>query len=332
MSHKEKEPVPEQDRFQDGHDAQAAVAAEVADTPQVVPDPTMGATVPSVPVAGRKRETLYFAARNRKVVGALVVVLGLLLLGLLGPLFLDHGVTDYVGPPQQGPSSEYWFGTTMFGQDVYAQFVAGLRSTYMVGLLGGGVAAIVGMTIGFVAGYRGGWIDELLNMLTNIVLVIPGFVVLIVINAYLGVRSVPAQALYIGLFSWPWVARAVRAQTLSLRSRDFVDLAKLSGVPTRQIIRREVAPNMYSYLFMTFVLLFGGSILTAAALDFIGLGPTNAMSLGLMMNQAVQWSALHLGMWWWFIPPGVGITAIVGALYIMNVGLDEVFNPKLRET
>lgn len=282
--------------------------------------------------AGTRFETLYFALRNRKVIGGLVVIIGLLLLGLIGPLVIDHNPTDYVGPPQQSPSGEFWFGTTMFGQDVFVQFVAGLRSTYIVGALGALVAGAIGMTIGFVAGFRGGWIDELLNMLTNIVLVIPGFVVLIVLNAYLGVRSVPLQALYIGAFSWPWVARAVRAQTLSLRSREFVDLARLSGVPTGRIIRREVAPNMYSYLFMTFVLLFGGSILTAAALDFIGLGPTNAMSLGLMMNQAVQWSALHLGMWWWFVPPGVGITAIVGALYIMNVGLDEVFNPKLRET
>ena len=297
-----------------------------------VPDAeTDHAPVGGAVLSGRTRETLYFAFRNPKVIGALIVVFGLLLLGLIGPSLFDYGPTDYIGAPQLAPSSEFWFGTTMFGQDVFLQFVAGLRSTFVVGLLGGAVAGAIGMAVGFVAGYRGGWIDELLSMLTNVVLVIPGFVVLIIINAYLGVRSVPMQALYIGLFSWPWVARAVRAQTFSLRSRDFVDLAKLSGLPTRTIIRREVAPNMYSYLFMTFVLLFGGSILTAAALDFIGLGPTNAISLGLMMNHAMQWSALYLGLWWWFIPPGVGITAIVGALYIMNVGLDEVFNPKLRE-
>ncbi|MDR7383855.1 ABC transporter permease [Promicromonospora iranensis] len=305
----------------------AAPGAEAGETP--------GVTGP-VASGGRKaqgdvRETLYFALRNPKVLIGLVVVLGFLLLGLLGPLFLRHAPMDYAGPPMAPPSADFPFGTTTFGQDVFAQFVAGLRSTFLVGLLGGGVAAVIGMTIGFVAGYRGGLIDELLNMLTNVVLVIPGFVVLIIINAYLGVRSVPMQALYIGIFTWPWVARAVRSQTLSLRSRDFIDLARLSGVGVGTILRREVAPNMYSYLFMTFVLLFGGSILTAASLDFIGLGPTNAMSLGLMMNQAVQWSALHLGLWWWFIPPGLGITLIVGSLYIMNVGLDEVFNPKLRE-
>jgi len=294
-----------------------------------------GATSGAVPggrkLGGDARETLYFALRNPKVVIGMVVVLGFVVLGLVGPAFLRYAPMDYAGPPMAPPSAEFPFGTTTFGQDVFAQFVAGLRSTFLVGLLGGGVAAVIGMTIGFVAGYRGGLVDELLNMLTNVVLVIPGFVVLIIINAYLGVRSVPMQALYIGVFSWPWVARAVRSQTLSLRSRDFIDLARLSGVGVGTILRREVAPNMYSYLFMTFVLLFGGSILTAASLDFIGLGPTNAMSLGLMMNQAVQWSALHLGLWWWFVPPGLGITLIVGSLYIMNVGLDEVFNPKLRE-
>jgi len=295
-----------------------------------VPEPATAAAVPTR-LPGHRNELLYFALRNPKVVGAVVVITVLAVLGVVGPMLADHGPNEYAGPTMQPPSAEFWFGTTMFGQDVWVQFVAGLRSTFLVGILGSVVSGVLGMTIGFVAGFRGGWVDELLNMLTNVVLVIPGFVVLIVINMYLGVRSVPMQALYIGLFSWPWVARAVRAQTLSLRTREFVDLARLSGVPTRTIIVREVAPNMYSYLFMTFVLLFGGAILTAASLDFIGLGPTNAVSLGLMMNQAVQWSALHLGMWWWFVPPGLGITVLVGALYIMNVGLDEVFNPKLRE-
>jgi peptide/nickel transport system permease protein len=126
------------------------------------------------------------------------------------------------------------------------------------------------------------------------------------------------------------VARAIRAQTFSLRSRDFVDLARLNGASGPRIVLREIAPNMSSYLFMTFILLFGSSVLIAATLDFIGLGPTEGISLGLMMNNAVLWSALPLGMWWWFVPPGLGITIIVGALYIMNVGLDEVFNPKLR--
>ncbi|HEX9906911.1 MAG TPA: ABC transporter permease, partial [Thermoplasmata archaeon] len=162
-------------------------------------------------------------------------------------------------------------------------------------------------------------------------LVIPTLAILLIIAAYLTVRGILAESVFIGFTAWPWVARAIRAQTFSLRSRDFVDLARLSGMKPWKIIFTEIAPNMMSYLLLAFVLQFGGAILTAATLDFIGLGPTNAVSLGLMMNNAVLWGALILGMWWWFVPPGAAIMAIVGALYVTNVGLDEVFNPKLRE-
>jgi len=282
-------------------------------------------------VIRNRREFLWFASRNRKLLGGLAVVLAFLAVAVVGPLLTDHGPNEYVGPPAQRPSARYWFGTTTFGQDVFAQFTHGLRATFLVGVLGGGLAAAIGMLIGFTAGYRGGLVDEVLNMLTNIVLVIPTLAVLLIIATYLRVRGVIPEAVFIGLFSWPWVARAIRAQTFSLRSRDFVDLARLSGASGPTIVLREIAPNMSSYLCMTFILLFGGSVLTAATLDFIGLGPTDGSSLGLMMNNAVLWSALPLGMWWWFVPPGLGITLIVGALYIMNVGLDEVFNPKLRK-
>ncbi|MGC5012104.1 ABC transporter permease [Streptosporangium sp. DT93] len=282
-------------------------------------------------VPARRREGLYFAIRNGKLLAGLAVLVPLLLLAAAAPLIGGQDPNAYVAAPASGPTAQNWFGTTMFGQDVFSQFVYGLRSTFVVGALGGGLAAIIGMAVGFTAGYRGGLVDEVLNMITNIVLVLPALAVLLIVNAYLGVRSVGVQALFIGLTSWPWAARAIRAQTFSLRSRDFVDLAKLSGVRTWKIIAREIAPNMNSYLFMTFILLFGGSILIAASLDFIGLGPSQGISLGLMLNNAARWSALHLGMWWWFIPPGAGITAIVGALYVMNVGLDEVFNPRLRE-
>ncbi|MFB9662062.1 ABC transporter permease [Glycomyces mayteni] len=288
------------------------------------------ALLQSEPV-GRRNEHLYFALRNPKVSVGLVLVLALLLLGVIGPLFLSDSPNEYVGPKSEAPSGEYWFGTTYFGQDVFTQFVHGLRSSYLVGALGGGIAFAIGLTIGFTAGYRGGLVDEFLNMITNVVLVLPAIAVLIVISSYLEVRGIVTQAVIIGAFSWPWVARAVRAQTFTLRNRDYVDLARLTGRRAPQIIVREIMPNMASYLLMTMILLFGGAILFAATLDFIGLGPTNAVSLGTMMQQSMAWSSLHLGMWWWFVPPGAAITVIVGALYITNVGLDEVFNPKLRE-
>ena len=288
-------------------------------------------SVPGAAPMPQRREIMYFALRDKRILFGAAVVLFFLILSIVGPVLDPTDPTAFDGPTGAPPSAEFWFGTTTFGQDVFAQFVNGLQATFLVGLLGGGLAALVGIAIGFVAGYRGGMIDEILNMITNVVLVIPTLVVLVVIAAFLSARGVVVEAAFVGLTSWPWAARAIRAQTFSLRSREFVDLANLSGLSSWKIIFREIAPNMGSYLFMTFILLFGGAVLIAATLDFIGLGPTEGISLGLMMNNAVLWSALQLGMWWWFIPPGLGITAIVGALYVMNVGLDEIFNPKLRE-
>ena len=278
------------------------------------------------------RETVYFALHNRKLVVGLGITLFMLVFALVGPLFAEHPPLEYGGHLSVAPTTKdgYWFGTTLLGQDVYAQFVNGLRLAFLVGAIGGGIAALVGMVVGFTAGYRGGVVDEILNMLTNVVLVIPTFALLLVIAAYLKVRGVMTESIFIGLTSWPWAARALRAQTFSLTSRDFIGLARLSGERSSRIIFTEIAPNMSSYLFMMFILLFGGAILIAATLDFIGLGPSNTISLGMMMQLSVQNAALQLHLWWWFLPPGLAMMAIVGSLYVMNVGLDEVFNPRLR--
>ncbi len=283
---------------------------------------------------GAVRESLHFALRNRKLVVGGSLTVAMLLFAVLGPVFAQQGPLVYGGELSVAPTTHggHWFGTTLLGQDVYAQFVTGLRLAFIVGALGGGIAAGIGMLVGFTAGYRSGIVDEVLNMLTNVVLVIPTFALLLVIAAYLRVRGIMTESIFIGLTSWPWAARALRAQTFSLVSRDFVDLARLSGRSSWKIIFREIAPNMSSYLFMMFILLFGGAILIAATLDFIGLGPSNTISLGMMMQLSVQNAALQLHLWWWFLPPGLAIMVIVGSLYVMNVGLDEVFNPKLRET
>jgi peptide/nickel transport system permease protein len=280
----------------------------------------------------KKNEFIYFAFRNKKLRVAVSIIAFFLVLSVIGPMLTHNEPFAYANPlGAQPPSAEYWLGTTSFGQDVLAQFVQGLRATFLVGIIGGGLGTFLGVVIGFTAGYRGGVVDEVLSMLTNIVLVIPTLAVLLIIAAFLEVRGVLTECVFIGCTAWPWAARAIRAQTFSLRSREFVDLARLSGMKPWKIVFTEIAPNMMSYLLLVFILQFGGAILNAATLDFIGLGPTNTISLGLMMQYAVLWGSLLLGVWWWFVPPGLAITAIVGALYVMNVGLDEVFNPKLRE-
>lgn len=311
------------------------VAARVGSTASKQPAgaPAPIAVTAAAPRLKGVREMLHFALRNRKLVFGFVLTLFMLLFAIVGPFLASHPPLEYGGELSLAPTTNggYWFGTTLLGQDVFAQFATGLRLAFIVGALGGGIAAIIGMLVGFTAGYRSGVVDEVLNMLTNVVLVIPTFALLLVIAAYLQVRGIMMESVFIGVTSWPWAARALRAQTFSLVSRDFVDMARLSGRSSWQIIFKEIAPNMSSYLFMMFILLFGGAILIAATLDFIGLGPSNTISLGMMMQLSVQNSALQLHLWWWFLPPGLAIMAIVGSLYVMNVGLDEVFNPKLRE-
>jgi peptide/nickel transport system permease protein len=314
-------------------------SGHIAESPaQAAPESAPAAPAPvAAPSGGHRmsglREMLHFAFGNRKLVVGLGITLIMLVFAVVGPMLAHHPPLEYGGHLSLAPTTNhgYWFGTTLLGQDVYAQFATGVRLAFVVGALGGGIAAIVGMLVGFTAGYRSGIVDEILNVLTNVVLVIPTFAMLLVIAAYLKVRGIMTESVFIGLTSWPWAARALRAQTFSLVARDFVDMARLSGRRSWQIIFKEIAPNMSSYLFMMFILLFGGSILIAATLDFIGLGPSNTISLGMMMQLSVQNAALQLHLWWWFVPPGLAIMAIVGSLYVMNVGLDEVFNPTLRE-
>jgi peptide/nickel transport system permease protein len=316
-------------------------APKAPDTPGAVPDAlaTPVAPVAGVPVglgagggrAKRQSDFLYYGLRNKKLLFGLILELLLLLLAIIGPIIAKYPDQAYTGFPTQHPGSKFWFGTTDAGQDVFAQVVNGLRESYLVGLIGAMSAAVIGMALGFIAGWRGGILDEVLQMLTNIIVMMPALVLIIVISSYLTHPNLLFEGVFIGLTTWPWVARAVRAQTFTLRSREFVDLAKLSGKRPVSIIVKEIAPNMASYLFLVVVLLFGSSMLLAASYDFLGVGPTNQVTLGSMMQQASNEAALQLHYWWWFIPPGALLTAMVAALLVANVGLDEVFNPKLRE-
>lgn len=278
-----------------------------------------------------RKEFIYFILKNKKFVFSFCVLTFLAVLATFGPILTPYDPLAFASFPYQPPNRNHWLGTNTFGQDLFTQLVYGLRSSLLVGVFGGGLATFIGLSIGFAAGYKGGWLDELLMMLSNILMVLPTLALLIIIAAYLPYRGVAIQSFIIGLTAWPWTARAVRAQTMTLKTREFVDLARITGCNNVKIIWQEIMPNMMSYVFMVFILQFGGAILAATGLDFIGLGPTRGISLGIMMQQATLWSAIQLGMWWWAITPGAVITLIVASLYIMNTGLDEIFNPRLRE-
>jgi peptide/nickel transport system permease protein len=290
--------------------------------------------LPSVPGTGsaprRRNDFLYYGLRNKKLIFGASLELILVLAAIIGPMLAKYQPLQTTIPLQR-PGSQHWLGTDLTGYDLYSQLTNGLRESYLIGALGAAFASVVGMALGFIAGWRGGWVDEVVQLITNVLVMIPSLVLLIVIGSYLSSRSILFEGVFIGLTTWPWVARAVRAQTFSLRSREYVDLARLSGKRPTAIIIKEIAPNMASYLFLAVVLLFGSSMLIASSYDFLGLGPSGVVSIGWILNQAENGSALLYHLWWWFIPPVAVLTAMVAALLIANVGLDEVFNPKLRD-
>jgi peptide/nickel transport system permease protein len=197
--------------------------------------------------------------------------------------------------------------------------------------LAGTVATIVGTLIGVYGGYKGGWIDDVLTVGTNLFLVIPSLIVLILISSSLDEgRSLSLIALLIGGTTWTWSARAVRAQASSLRSRDHVALARINGYGTLEIIGLHILPYLLSYLFMVFILQTATGILTEASLSMLGLGPHDSMSLGRILNEAVKNEALIDGAWWAFLPATVLITVIAFSLYVINTAMESVFNPRLR--
>ena len=231
----------------------------------------------------------------------------------------------------QPPSGDYPLGTDMESRDILLQMAHGARLSLMVGLIAGCIATVLGLIIGLFAGYVGGWIDNILSTGTNLFLVIPSFVILILISVALGqIREAWITGLVIGLTAWPWTAKSVRAQTVSLRYRDHVNMARITGYSTPRIILSEILPYIASYVVMAFILQVASGIMAEATLSILGLGDPTAISLGRMISRAQQYNSITTGRWWEFMPVALCIAMVTFGLYMMNSGMDQVFNPKIR--
>ena len=226
-------------------------------------------------------------------------------------------------------------GTDNFGRDVLNELVSATRTSLIIGLVAGLIATSVGLLLGLLAGYVGGTTDDVIMFFTNIFTVIPSFVLLILISFSIGQdkRGPVTIAIVIGLTSWVWTTRAVRSQVFSLRNRDHVNLSKISGHPLPRIIFRDILPYIASYVFMALILQISSAVLAEAALSVLGLGPrtTTTPTLGLMLNWALIYQAQILGKWWAYLPVVIIIALISFSLNLMNTGMDQVYNPSLRE-
>ena len=229
----------------------------------------------------------------------------------------------------------FWLGTDNFGRDVLTELIYAIGTALKIGLIAGIVATGIGLIFGLFAGFVGGIVDDLIMFITNLFTVIPSFIILILISYSVGqqVRGVGIVAVIIGLTSWPWTTRSVRSQVISLRNRDHVNMSKLSGHGLIRIIFVDILPYMASYVVMAFILQISSGILAEAQLSMLGLGPatTTTATLGLMMNWAMTYTAHLNGSWWAYFPVIFAIAIISFSLNLMNTGMDQVFNPTLRE-
>jgi peptide/nickel transport system permease protein len=271
-------------------------------------------------------KSVNFTPRFYVAAGILVVIL---LIAVFGPLLVRTDPNATVGGLYDEPAG--WgpllLGTDNEGQSVIANLVYGTRTSLIVGLIAGTIATVIGLVIGLVAGFKGGLVDNILSSVTNIFLVIPVIIVVILLSVALDNRSIFTLAFVIGIGSWPWLARAVRAQTISVRTREHIDVAMMSGASFWSILARDVLPYLLSYVVMAFVLQVSGAILFESTLSMLGLGPSGAVSLGVMLYWAIAWGS---GAWWAFVPPTVMLTIISFSLLLLQSSLDELFNPRLR--
>lgn len=302
-------------------------------TPLLGPDPTVGAPFLGAPpprfAVFRRRSRQYFTMPTG-VVGALILLL-VIGIALFAPLIVspdDLDVTRVTGPPMSPPSGAYPLGTDQAGRSILLLVVWGSRSSLAIGLIATALTAVVGTAIGLVAGHYGGWIGRLLMQITDWFIALPGLPLAISLAAALGQGSV-AITVAIAVTSWTSTARLVRAQTLAVSARPFVERAKALGAGNGQVMRRHILPSVVPIVLVTSTLKIADAILSAATLTFLGLGNPIDVSWGSILNSALGQGALTAGAWWYLIPPGIAILIVVLGFTMCGRALETIINPRM---
>ncbi|WP_309081454.1 ABC transporter permease [Zhihengliuella sp.] len=290
---------------------------------------------PPAPVSGRPRgraslRLIRSLARNRKAVVGLAILAVFVLLALLAPALYPEDPSRIGSGGATPPSPEHWLGTTAKGQDVMALTLWGARSSLFVGVLAGVLATIVGVVVGLTCAYFGKAVDEVLSLLTNVFLLLPGLPLLVILAAFMppGLGTVIIVLVITG---WAGSARVLRSQSLSIRGKDYIAAALVTGERPLRIMLREILPNMASIVMTTLLGSVIGAIGAQAGLEFLGLGDANTISWGTNLFWASTDGALMLGQWWIFIPSGLAIALVAYALAMCNYAVDEITNPRLRK-
>jgi len=276
-------------------------------------------------------EYILVLLRNKKAMVGVVTILLFAIIAIFAPLIAPYPPT-YMGFDQVlPPSAKHLFGTTATGQDVFSQIVWGTRLTLLVGLLSGLFVTVISTVIGVVAGYLGGIVDEILMILTNVFLIIPGLPLMIILSTYMPVKGMWTIILVITVTGWAWGARMIRPQVMSLKSRDFVKASVVIGESPFHIIVADILPNVVGLIVAQFFAAAVYGVLSEAGLEFLGLGNASAISWGTVLYWADNGQAILFGLWTWLLVPGLLIALFGGALAMMNFAVDEMVNPRLKK-
>ncbi len=282
---------------------------------------------------------------NSKFLIGVTIIILTFLLEFIGPLFWDTTMataasaplnlppiwmTGELGPGFGEPTLDHPLGTESSGRDMLALLLVATPRSLRVGFIAAGVGMLVGILLGFSAGYLGGWVDAVIRVLADAFITIPALAVLIVIASLVNQITIENMALLLALFAWPRPTRYIRAQVLSMRERGYVHMAQLSGASSFDIMFKEMAPNLLPYLAAAFIGTVSANILAATSLEALGLGPTRIPTLGMTIFFAINGAAILRGMWWWWGFPILMLVVIFIALFLTNIGLDEIANPRLR--
>ncbi|OSQ38704.1 ABC transporter permease [Thalassospira sp. MCCC 1A01428] len=268
--------------------------------------------------------------RNKKALTGLLILAIIIVAAIAAPLLTGFDPARRVGLPHQPPNADHWLGTTRIGQDVFSRLIYGARTSLAVGFGAGFIITAVGTIMGIAAGYKGGKVDEAISFLTNMVLVVPNLPLLLVLASFIGQASPVVIAIILGGTSWAWGARVTRAETLSIKQKDFVKAAEMLGEPGWRIMAAEIFPNLVSIVGINFIGSVVFAVITEATLEFLGLGDPQAVSWGVMLYSAQNASALQVGAWWDILTPCFALVFLGTGLSLLNFAIDEVANPRLR--
>jgi peptide/nickel transport system permease protein len=271
--------------------------------------------------------------RHKSGVFGLIVLTIFTLIAIFAPLLVDPAGlsrTQATGLPLESPSSEYWLGTDEYGRPVLTLLVYGARVSLLVGLFATVISMVLGTLIGIASGFWGGWTGAMLFRLTEWFLVIPFLPLALVLATLLG-GSLFTIAIVIGVTSWPGTALLIRAQTLSIINRPYLERARVLGAGDWHQMSRHILPNVMPMVFANTTLTVAGAILAETTLSFLGFGDPTRVSWGTMLDSAFSNGALTLGAWWFIFPPGVCVVLVVLAFTLVGQALEEIFNPRLRQ-